>query len=403
MGLVVLSHLRATSTASMHVGVKELVLGGIGMKNRFTIAGSDGAARRGSYETPHGVFQTPNFMPVGTRASVKGVDVERLREMGTQVTLVNTYHLWLRPGPARIRDLGGIQKFCGFNGPILSDSGGFQVFSLKSMRTISEQGIEFRSHLDGSKQFLSPEVAISIQEDLGVDIAMALDECPAGDLEHDAIEKSLYLTQRWAERCLAAKTRHDMSLFGITQGGCFRDLRTLAAEQIGSLPFDGFAIGGLSVGERKEQMYEVLSYHVDQLPKQSIHYLMGVGTPEDIVEAVYRGIDLFDCVMPTRSGRFGRLFISGPVPFINIKNNQFAADTGPIDPACGCVACRNYSRAYVNHLFKVGEMLGPQLASIHNLTHYLSLMAEIRSSIERREFSALYQAEKARWLSAGVA
>lgn len=366
-------------------------------ENRFTISAHDGAARRGAYVTPHGEFQTPNFMPVGTRASVKGVDVERLRELGTQITLVNTYHLWLRPGAQRIRELGGIQNFCGWKGPILSDSGGFQVFSLKSMRTVTEAGIEFRSHLDGSKQFLSPEVAIAVQEDLGVDIAMALDECPSGELDHPAIEKSLLMTERWARRCLAARKRTDMSLFGITQGSCFRDLRTRAAEQIGALPFDGFAIGGLSVGERKDQMYEVLSYHVDQLPPSGIHYLMGVGTPEDIVEAVFRGVDLFDCVMPTRSGRFGRVFVDGPTPFLNIKNTQFAGDTHAIDEDCRCVACRNYSRAYVHHLFKVGEMLGPQLASIHNLTHYLSLMARIRSSIDTGTFEVLYRAEKARW------
>lgn len=365
---------------------------------RFSITHRDALRRAGTFTTPHGVFETPNFMPVGTRASVKGIDVERLREGGTQIMLVNTYHLWLRPGPDLIGQLGGIQKFSGFNGPILSDSGGFQVFSLKGMRKLTEEGVEFQSHLDGSKQFLSPEKAIQIQETLGVDIAMALDECPDGTLEYGAVEKSLELTLRWAKRCLEARKKPEStSLFGITQGGMYRELRTRSAAALAEMPFDGFAIGGLSVGEPKKQMYEVLEYHPQQLPEDKIRYLMGVGTPEDIITAVHYGMDLFDCVMPTRSGRFGRAFISGAEPFINIKNTRFTSDTSPLDPRCSCVACRNYSKAYINHLFKVDEMLGPQLLSIHNVTFYLNFMNEIRSAIREGRFDALYTQEKGRW------
>lgn len=365
--------------------------------SRYTLKKMYGKARRGSFRTRAGTFETPTFMPVGTRGSVKGVDVERLAELGAQVMLVNTYHLWLRPGAERVKAVGGIHTFTGWKGPILSDSGGYQVFSLKSIRTLTEEGIEFRSHIDGSKQFLNPEGSINVQQTLGVSIAMALDECPASTLDYNAFEKSLEMTYRWAKRSLAARTDPEMCLFGITQGGCHKDLRTRAAEQICGLPFDGIAIGGLSVGEPKGDMYETLSYHVDQLDKERIHYLMGVGTPEDIVEAVSQGVDIFDCVMPTRSGRFGRVFIDADPPFFNVKNSRYAEDTGPLDPTCSCVACRNYSRAYINHLFKVGEMLGPQLASIHNLTHYLSLMKRIRESIENDTFDQLYGLIKARW------
>lgn len=373
------------------------------MGGEFSIQINDNRARRGSYLTAHGSFETPAFMPVGTRASVKGVDAERLLEAGAQVTLVNTYHLWLRPGPEVVKRQGGIHSFCGWKGPILSDSGGFQVFSLKSIRKISEEGVEFNSHIDGSCCFLSPEKAVGIQEDLGVDIAMMLDECPAGHLEYEYIKDSLAMTNRWAQRALAAKRRGDMSLFGITQGGGFRDLRTRAAEEIGALEFDGYAIGGLSVGEPKEVMYDVLSYHPQQLPAAKVRYLMGVGTPEDIIEAVRNGVDMFDCVMPTRSGRFGRAFVSGGEgPFVNIKNSRFKEDGEALDAACSCLACRRYSRAYINHLFSVGEMLGPQLLSIHNLTHYLGLMRQIREAIEAGSFEGLYKAIKARWAQSGA-
>jgi queuine tRNA-ribosyltransferase len=361
-----------------------------GRPNRFTLHRTDGLARRGQFMTDHGTFQTPNFMPVGTRASVKGVDVE----------LVNTYHLWLRPGPSLVRSMGGIHRFCGWKGPILSDSGGFQIFSLEGMRKLSEEGVEFRSHLDGAKCFLTPELAIGIQEELGVDIAMVLDECPAGDRQFADVEQSLAMTNRWARRCLAARTNPATSVFGITQGGIFRELRTRAAEDLGALPFDGMAIGGLSVGESKEHMYEVLSYHPEQLPAHKIRYLMGVGTPEDIVEAVHQGVDLFDCVMPTRSGRFGRAFLHEGEPYLNIKNAKFSGVTEPLETGCPCPACRNYSKGYLHHLFKVGEMLGPQLLTIHNLTVYLTLMRRIREAIDGGRFDELHRTERARW--AGV-
>ncbi|MFM1848096.1 MAG: queuine tRNA-ribosyltransferase, partial [Pseudomonadota bacterium] len=277
----------------------------------FTLERTEGRARLGSYLTAHGSFDTPNFMPVGTRGSVKGVDCERLRELGAQITLVNTYHLWLRPGPAVVRALGDIHRFMNWSGPVLSDSGGFQVFSLEGMRTLKEEGVEFRSHIDGAKCFLSPEISIQIQEELGVDIAMVLDECPKAGQDEAAITKSLELTLRWAKRSLDARRNDATSIFGITQGGLFPHLREYAAERLGALNFDGYAVGGLSVGEKKEDMYSVLSYHPVQLPEGKIRYLMGVGTPEDIVEAVYNGIDLFDCVMPTRAGRFGRAFVRG--------------------------------------------------------------------------------------------
>ncbi len=372
------------------------------MLNTYSCEHTSGKARAGSFLTGHGAFSTPAFMPVGTKATVKGVDCERLKELGTEITLVNTYHLFLRPGSRLIESLGGIHDFCGWKGPMLSDSGGFQVFSLEKIRSISEEGVEFRSHIDGSKQFLSPERSISIQEELGVDIAMAFDECPAGTLDKAAVEKSLGLTERWALRCLEARKKKGMALFGITQGGVHRDLRTRSAESIGAMPFDGMAIGGLSVGESKESMYDVLSYHVDQLPAQKIRYLMGVGTPEDIVEAVYRGVDLFDCVIPTRAGRFGRAYVSGVTPTINIKNAKFSNDTAPLDSGCDCVCCRNYPKAYLHHLFKADEMLGPQLLSLHNLRHYLSLMQRIREAIREGRYEQFYGLEKARWAMAGT-
>jgi queuine tRNA-ribosyltransferase len=301
----------------------------------------------------------------------------------------------LRPGAELLKELGGIHAFCGWNGPILSDSGGFQVFSLKKIRKISEEGVEFRSYLDGAKYFLSPERSLEIQQQLGVDIAMAFDECPSAGLTHPEVERSLELTLRWAKRSL--RSRQSAAVFGITQGGTFADLRKRAAEELAALSFDGYAIGGLSEGEAKGAMYEVLEYHPRQLPTDRIRYLMGVGTPEDILEAVRQGVDLFDCVIPTRAGRFGRAYTNGPLPFLNIKNSCYATDSTALDSQCQCVTCRNYSKAYLNHLFKVGEMLGPQLLTVHNLTHYLDLMGKIRKSILSGTFLELYQHEKSRW------
>ena len=371
------------------------------MLNTYQLLGRDGKARRGFYETLHGSFETPNFMPVGTKATVKGVDCERLREVGTQITLVNTYHLWLRPGFELIERLGGVHKFCNWSGPMLSDSGGFQVFSLQGLRKITEEGAAFKSHLDGSDKFLSPEISIQVQEALGVDIAMVFDECPSPDRPYDEIANSLEMTLRWAKRSLASRKKQG-AIFAITQGATHPELRKHSAQALAEIElegrgFDGFAIGGLAVGESKQQMYEVLSYHVDHLPAAKIRYLMGVGTPGDIVQAVKEGVDLFDCVMPTRAGRFGRAFIGGAQPYINIKNHKFSEDLMPLDEQCSCLACRNYSRAYIHHLFKSDEMLGPQLLSIHNLSHYLSLMKEIRQAIGAGTFDQVYQRESAKW------
>jgi len=336
-------------------------------------------------------------MPVGTKASVKGVDHERLREAGAEITLVNTYHLHLRPGSPLINSLGGIHRFCSWEGPILSDSGGYQVFSLQSIRSISEEGVRFRSHLDGAEIMLTPERSVAIQEELGVDIAMAFDECPPADLDYDGFARSLERTLRWEKRSSEARSRPETALFGITQGGKHRELRTQSIQALQEIGFDGYAIGGLSVGEPQEVMYDVLSYHVQQLPESKIRYLMGVGTPADIVEAVSNGIDLFDCVMPTRAGRFGRAFLGGDRPYLNIRNACWTRSEEPLDSKCRCLACRRYSRAYIHHLFKAEEMLGPQLLSIHNLTHYLTLMEEIRKSIETGTFGLLYQKVRSRW------
>lgn len=365
--------------------------------NRFVIKADDGKARLGEFSTDHGKFQTPNFMPVGTQGTVKGIDCGRLQETGAQIVLVNTYHLWLRPGERVVRELGGIHRFMNWQGPILSDSGGFQVFSLSKIRTITEDGIKFRSHIDGAELFLTPEKSIQIQQTLGVDIAMVLDECPKAESTYEEFRTSLELTKRWAKRCLAVKQAE--SMFGITQGGFHKDLRSESAQFISELPFDGCAIGGLSVGEPQEVMYEVLSYHPEQLPKEKIRYLMGVGTPLDLITAVSNGVDLFDCVMPTRSGRFGRAFISGPEPTINIRNARFVSDPEPLDANCSCLACRSYSKGYIHHLFRADEMLGPILLSLHNSTFYQNFMRTIREAISKGVLESLLKSEQARWRS----
>ena len=366
------------------------------MKERFTINSKDSCARQGAFTTAHGVFETPNFMPVGTKATVKGIDTERLKELGAQIMLVNTYHLMLRPGSELVDRLGGVHRFSAWDGPILSDSGGFQVFSLKGIRTIKEEGVEFQSHIDGSRHFLSPERSIEIQEELGVDIAMVLDECPPSDFSYSETDHSLAMTNRWAVRSLSARKK-ETAVFGITQGGLFPDLRKRAAEELAEHAFDGFAIGGLSVGEPKEKMYEVLEYHPQELPRDKIRYLMGVGTPQDIVKAVYHGMDLFDCVIPTRAGRFGRAYISGEQTQLNIKNSFHQGDSEPLDPDCDCLTCKRYSRAYLHHLFRCDEMLGPQLLSLHNLRYYFKLMKDIRESISANAFDAFYTNEMKRW------
>lgn len=358
------------------------------MRTRYELLSEDGRARRGRLHTIRGVVETPQFMPVGTQGTVKGIDVERLKVCGATMILANTYHLLLRPGPERIAALGGIHRFTGWEGPILSDSGGFQVFSLTALRKLTEDGVTFRSHLDGREIHLSPETSIATQEQFGVTVAMAFDECPPADGARELIAAAVARTNRWARRSLAARTREDVSLFGITQGAGDRELRTQSAEDLSTLPFDGMAIGGLSVGEPTSVMYDVLSYHPTQLPRDKVRYLMGVGTPRDIVEAVGCGVDLFDCVMPTRSGRTGRAYLSTE-PFINIRNARFATDEGPLDPHCSCLACRRHSRAYLHHLFRCEEMLGPILLSIHNVHFYLALMQDIREAIAGGRFTEL--------------
>ena len=363
----------------------------------FSLTHTDGAARRGVLQTAHGVIETPVFMPVGTQGAVKALTSQQLEEIGASIILGNTYHLMLRPGDELIRRRGGLHKFIGWNKPILTDSGGFQVFSLAERRKIDENGVVFRSHLDGSAHLLTPERAVEIQANLGSDIAMVLDECPALPSTPDVIDKSLELTARWAARCREKHidTRKNgpdpfpQLQFGIVQGGSFPELRAKSAELTVSIGFDGYAIGGLSVGEPNETMYKIVEATTPLLPADQSRYLMGVGTPIDLVECVARGIDMFDCVMPTRNARNGQLFTSeGP---LNIKNAQFSEDDGPVDPACGCYTCRNFSRAYLSHLFRAGEMTGATLNTLHNLSFYLDTMLRIREAIAFGRFEDFRQ------------
>ncbi|WP_265820571.1 tRNA guanosine(34) transglycosylase Tgt [Geovibrio ferrireducens] len=341
-------------------------------------------ARAGRIVTPHGEIETPIFMPVGTVGSVKGVAPRELDEIGAQIILGNTYHLHLRPGEDTVAHFGGLAKFNSWNKPTLTDSGGFQVFSLAKLNKINEDGVEFRSHLDGSKLFLSPEKSMEIQQKIGADIMMAFDECVPYPSEKIYVEKSLELTTRWAERCLKAKTREDQALFGIIQGGVFPDLRKRSAEQICALPFDGFAIGGLSVGEDIPTMYEITDFITDYMPADKPRYLMGVGTPEDLLNGIERGVDMFDCVMPTRNARNALLFTNNGK--LHIKAARHRLSDAPVDEECGCYTCRNFSRGYLRHLYKSGELLALKLNSIHNLHFYLSLVKRARNAINNGFF-----------------
>ncbi len=345
------------------------------------------AARRGRIETPHGIIETPVFMPVGTQGTVKGLTPEEIKRTGASIILGNTYHLYLRPGHELVRDLGGLHRFMGWDGPILTDSGGFQVFSLGKMRKITEEGVRFQSHIDGAYHVITPESSIAIQEALGADIIMVFDECPPYPAEESYVKDSLDLTLRWAKRCKAVKKNDAQALFGIVQGGVFPDLRRRSAEETIEIGFDGYALGGLSVGEPKEEMLAMLEETAPLLPEEKPRYLMGVGTPEDLVEGVARGIDMFDCVMPTRNARNGSLFTSSGK--LTIKNSRFERDASPIDEECACYTCRNFSRAYLRHLFMAKEILSSVLNTIHNVHYYLSLMAEIRASIEEGRFEEL--------------
>jgi len=324
-------------------------------------------------------------MPVGTLASVKSLTNLQLAALGPEIILCNTYHLMLRPGVDLLEELGGVHRFMSWDGAILSDSGGFQVFSLASIRKVREEGVEFRSHIDGSLHFLSPERSIEIQNRMGVDIAMAFDECPAYGLSKAEVERSMALTHRWAVRSLAGRNGRT-ALFGIVQGGIHRDLRRTSVEELASLDFDGFAIGGLSVGESKEEMLETLRFTAPLLPAGRARYLMGVGTPADLLEGVAAGVDMFDCVLPTRNARNGTLFTS--VGKIAIKNARYRADRGPLDPSCACLTCRSVSRAYLRHLFVNGEVAALVYNTIHNVSFYLDFMRGIRQSIESKSFGA---------------
>ncbi len=341
-------------------------------------------ARTGRLFTRHGVIKTPVFMPVGTQASVKALTPGELVSLGAQVILGNTYHLYLRPGHELIGRLGGLHRFMNWHRPILTDSGGFQVYSLAPFRRIEEEGATFRSHVDGSTHLLTPELAMEIQEALGSDIMMALDTCIPYPSTQKETEEATDLTTRWAKRCLAARTRPELLLFGIVQGGMFKDLRIRHTEELLDLNFDGYALGGLSVGEPKEILFEIIDYCRPLIPPEFPCYVMGVGTPEDLVECVGLGIDMFDCVMPTRNARNGMLFTS--FGHIVIKNARFASDERPVDPECNCYTCRNYSRAYLRHLFMARELLSYRLNTIHNLHYYLKLMSDIRKAIEKDEF-----------------
>lgn len=337
-------------------------------------------ARRGRLHTPHGVIETPIYMPVGTQASVKTMSPDELKEIGSQIILSNTYHLHLRPGEELVAEAGGLHGFMNWDRPVLTDSGGFQVFSLAGLRKLKEEGVEFRSHLDGSKHFFSPEVSIGIQEKLGADIIMQFDECSPWPCDHDRAQKAMYRTLRWLERCMAAKTRPDQALFGIVQGAFYKDLRVECAREMAKLDLPGFGIGGLSVGEPKEIMYEMLDAINPVMPANKPRYLMGVGSPDCLIEGVLRGVDMFDCVLATRVARNGTAFTrSGRLV---VRNAQYAHDFSPLDPECDCYACRNFSRAYIRHLFKAEEILSLRLISLHNLRFLLRLMEDIRAAIE---------------------
>jgi len=337
-------------------------------------------ARLGIVHTPHGSFETPAFMPVGTQATVKTMSPEDLKEMNAGIILSNTYHLWLRPGNDIVKEAGGLHKFMNWDRPILTDSGGFQVFSLSQFRKIEEEGVHFRNHLNGDKLFLSPEKAMEIQNDLGSDIMMAFDECPPYPATHDYMLKSVDRTTRWAKRCKEAHNRpEEQGLFGIIQGGEYEDLRRRSAEALVELDFPGYAIGGLSVGEPKDVMNRVLEFTTPMMPADKPRYLMGVGSPDSLIDGAIRGVDMFDCVLPTRIARNGTLMTSEGR--LVVKNAKYARDFGPIDPNCDCYTCKNYSRAYIRHLIRTEETFGIRLTTYHNLHFLLKLMEQVREAI----------------------
>ena len=364
-----------------------------------------GKARRGRLTTAHGVIDTPAFMPVGTQGSVKGVSPAELHELQAQIILGNSYHLFVRPGLEVIQHFGSLHRFMSWHGPILSDSGGFQIFSLAKLRKITEEGVHFQNHLDGTPTFISPEIAMEIQASLGSDIAMVLDECPPYPCEHDYAARSLQLTARWARRCREFSINHqpstiDQSVFGIVQGGTFADLRRASAQATVQIGFDGYAIGGVSVGEPEAEMMQAVEWSEPFLPNDKPRYAMGLGTPPQLLELIARGMDMFDCVLPTRLARNGTAFAATGT--LNLKNAEFALQSGPIAEGCSCRACRDFSRGYIRHLIKAEEILGIRLVTLHNLHFYLELMKRARSAIERggfdefrRDFLVLYRARGA--------
>lgn len=367
----------------------------------YRIIAEDGMAKRAEFTTVHGTVQTPVFMNVATAGAIKGaVASAELPELGTQIVLSNTYHLHVRTGDKLIRELGGLHKFMAWNGPILTDSGGFQVFSLADLRKIKEEGVYFHSHIDGRKIFMGPEESMQIQSNLGSTVAMAFDECPSSVAERDYVENSVARTYRWLVRCKAEMQRlnslegtvnpHQM-LFGINQGAVYEDIRIENAKRISGLDLDGYALGGLAVGESHEEMYHIIEETVPYLPRKKPTYLMGVGTPENILEAVERGVDFFDCVYPSRNGRHGHVYTNDGK--LNLFNQKYEKDMRPIEEGCGCPACRNYSRAYIRHLLKAKEMLGMRLCVEHNLYFYNTMMAEIRQAIEEGRYHS-YKEEK---------
>jgi queuine tRNA-ribosyltransferase len=357
-------------------------------------------ARRGRLHTTHGTVETPVFMPVGTQGTVKGVTPAQLHELGVEILLGNTYHLYLRPGMEVVRALGGLHKMMGWHRAILTDSGGFQVFSLRDLSKIEESGVTFVSHLDGSKQVLTPEIAVGIQETLGSDVVMAFDECPPGGAPIEAVRRAMDRTTRWARRCIDARTREDYQLFGIVQGGIDVALRRASLAALTALPFDGFALGGLSVGESREATWSTIAAIAPEMPADKARYLMGVGTPEDLLISVGHGVDMFDCVLPTRNARNGRLLTADGD--LNIRNHRHRLDDRPVDAACQCYTCRNFSRGYLRHLSKAGEILFATLASLHNLHYLLDLMAQARSALDAGTFTSLSD-EHLRRRAAGLA
>ena len=361
-------------------------------KFNFQLHHTDGAARAGELETPHGKALTPFFMPVATQATVKGLTAEEVRDVGAQVVLSNAYHLYLRPGVETVVKLGGLHKFMGWDGPILTDSGGFQAFSMGPLREVSDVGIRFRSHIDGSEHNFTPELATANQEGLAPDIAMCFDQCIAYGASEKQVRQAMERTHRWAQSCFdahqssATGAASGQVLFGIVQGGTFPEMRDESARAISAIPFHGYAVGGLAVGENKEDMYRFTGQVAEVLPEDKPRYLMGVGSPEDLVEGVARGIDMFDCALPTRVARNGSLFT--PEGRVDITKARYAEQQGPLDETCDCYTCRDYSAAYLRHLFRAKELLGLRLASIHNLRFVLALMERIRASILEKRFDA---------------